>query len=74
MERETPNSNVTGHESPFAEKVRQFRQAPSAEEIALRQAAWAEFLKVRDAVGPVDVDPTELLRRARQEEDASLNG
>ncbi|MCX6023309.1 MAG: hypothetical protein NTZ05_16595 [Chloroflexi bacterium] len=53
----------------IAVHARQYRQAPSHEEIARRQAAWAAFVNVRDEIGPVDVNPTDLLREAREEDD-----
>lgn len=58
----------------IAARAHQFRQAPSPEEIARRQAAWADILKAQAEMSPMDEDVTELLRRARDEEDARLNG
>lgn len=79
MKRPARRTNVKAIETPppgatLAERARFYRQAPSPEEIARRQAAWAEILKAQTEMPPMEEDVTELLRRAREEEDARLDG
>lgn len=69
-----PTSETAPLGATLAERARQFRQVPSPDEIARRQAAWAEILKAQAEMPPMDEDVTGLLRRARDEEDGRLDG
>lgn len=63
MEREqTPTTTLQ-------ERIWELRQVPSAEEIARRQAVWAELISLQATMQPLNFDPVELLRRAREEDD-----
>ena len=52
------------------EQLRAARAAPDLKEISRRQNVVARILELRDSLSPLQVDPTELLRQAREEDDA----
>lgn len=56
------------------EEVHALAQVPTAEELARRKVVLARFQQLWNSASLVDVDPSDFLREAREEDQASGNG